>query len=411
MRWFLPVVVIALAACAEDESLTPTLHCAPTQNPSGWPAQAGVLSLDAKLPAEPFTPAPHRAFPTLVVPDAVVQSAPKIVTLIAADDPLADTLFAFADAAAGSAWWTAVAGEYGIGAPSRSVHVRTGAMPATPDGDALVRFVEDAVAAAGPDAAADGQTTYLIFLSPGVEAVYRTTQNCDCAFASGAHFPLSKTTRDALAWVQRCRATDVEGLTVTASHELIESATDPGVKGGYVLSAGKTPWKGTVWTAIQPGGDELGDWCEGTRVHEGAWEYQRSWSNLAALAGGDPCVPALAEPYYNVTTDQDWYPVQAGATVTVTLTGWASAPRPEWFVYPRLASAAQQGFSATITSDESANADGKLFYGLNNGKTATLTVTAPQAASGTYAVVRVVSRPGAPGADNLHFWPVGFYIP
>jgi hypothetical protein len=139
---------------------------------------------------------------------------------------------------------------------------------------------------------------------------------------------------------------------------------------------------------------------------------------VAAAQGGDPCAPALPEPYFNVTTDQDWYPIAAGATVTVELRGWATGPREEWFLYPTIEASSLDGpdagsevFTAAITADESADANGVVFAGINNGKKATLTVTAPHAPSGTWAVVRVVSRPSSPQNDTLHRQAIGFHIP
>jgi hypothetical protein len=282
-------------------------------------------------------------------------------------------------------------------------------MPATITDTAMVAYVKDAIATAGPEAAPDGATVYLLYLAPGAETVDGSNrQNCGCVALSGAHFRFGG--GNAIAFVQRCSPSDVNALTIVASHEIVESVTDPESQ-GVVETPSNKPWTGTVWAAIQSGYNEVADLCPGTRVHEGEWEYQRSFSNVAAQKGDDPCAPALTEPYYNVTVADEWIPMTPGETTSVTMTGWSTAPRDDWFVYPRLASATQVGFKATVTSDESASTNGAVFYGINNGKTATLHVTAPMAPSGTYAVVRLISRPSSPGNDSLHVWPVGFYIP
>jgi hypothetical protein len=403
--------LLLAAGCGEEEQIAPTPLCAATQPPSGWPSEPGILHIDAPPPTLPFTPAPHRAVPPFVPAKPVVHQSPKIVTVVAIDDPLADKLFAFSDAVRASAWWGAVGAEFQVGPPSASVHVVGPPLGGPVRDHDIAAYAARAAGGAGPEAASDGQTIFLVYLPPGVEYVNgHGGQNCGCSNLSGAHFRRDARTNDAVAWVQRCSATDVDALTVTASHELIESATDPVIGEGYVVTPGEQPWQATVWAAVQPGANELADLCGGTRVHEGDWEYQRSFSNLAAMKGDDPCAPALAEPYYNVTVDQDWYPIASGGKVTVEVRGWATAPRDDWFVYTRVASPTQIGFTAEIESGESASAGGKLFYGINNGKTATLTVTAPEAPAGTYAVVRLTSRPSSPGSDVLHFWPVGFFI-
>lgn len=53
----------------------------------------------------------------------------------------------------------------------------------------------------------------------------------------------------------------------------------------------------------------------------------------------------------------------------------------------------------------------KSYPGLHNGTTATLHVTAPSAASGSWASIIVISYPPPPSADPYHFWLVDFYIP
>jgi hypothetical protein len=407
---FIPCLFLA-AGCGDQEQIAPTPVCAATQPASGWPAEPGILHIDAPLPSLPFTPTPHRAAPPILPAHPVVLRKPKIVTVIAAGDPLADQLFAFSDAVRTSAWWGAVGAEFQVGTPSASVHVVGPALTGTVRSHDIAAYAARAVEAAGAKAASDGQTIFLVYLPEGVEYVNGSgARNCGCSLLLGAHFRRDPHADDAIAFVQRCSPHDIESLTVTASHELLESATNPTIADGYVVSPGKEPWQGTVWSAVQPGPNELADLCGGTRVHEGDWEYQRSFSNIAALKGDDPCAPALAEPYYNVTVDQEWYPIASGGKVTVEVRGWATAPREDWFVYTRVASPTQVGFTAEIHSDESASADGTPFYGINNGKTATLTVTAPEAPVGTYAVVRLTSRPSSPGSDVLHFWPVGFVI-
>src|SRR4051812_32962590 len=78
--------------CGSDEALAPTPSCGPTLPPAGWPGEPGVLQLDAPLPSLPFTLEPHRAAPVLEVQNPLVLHDPKLVTVVAADDPLATTL-------------------------------------------------------------------------------------------------------------------------------------------------------------------------------------------------------------------------------------------------------------------------------------------------------------------------------
>lgn len=404
----LSLALLSIGCSPVDETVAPVpappATCPSTPPVVGFPG-SGILHVDAPIPGEPFTPAPHRAAPPLVVEDADVIASPRIVSLVASDDPLGDTLLAFGDDVPASAWWPAVSSEFGVGPLGPSARAVGAPMKGTMTKEELVAYAEKH----GPPP--DGNTIYVVYLSPGVDYVNpKGARNCGCSLAAAAHFRMASGANDSIAWVQRCTGAP-EQLTVAASHEILESATDPTLKDGYVAPGGKEPWTRSVWAAINSGSNELADFCEGTRVHEGEWEYQRSFSNIAAQTGGDYCAPAISEPYYNVTVDQDWYPVAPGGSVTIDVTGWSTGPREHWFLIPRLTpAAAASGFSAVIESDVSASSSGVVYHGINNGEKATLTLTAPDGPAGAHAVVRITSRPGTPGSDVSHYWPVGVFV-
>jgi hypothetical protein len=182
-------------------------------------------------------------------------------------------------------------------------------------------------------------------------------------------------------------------ITSTASHELIEAATDPynAPRDGYFYdpSATDSPWTGAY-------GDEVADLCEyGDDVFDGPWEVQRSWSMVEAAAGRSPCVPA---PAGEVFTDVSPSPnavvqVPAGGSATFTLTGWSSAPTAPWTIAAYDADYTDFSATASLSSDT-----------IGNGGTVTLTLTAPASAtSGQYGAVFVYS-----GQSN--FWPVAIQV-
>jgi hypothetical protein len=92
--------------------------------------------------------------------------------------------------------------------------------------------------------------------------------------------------------------------TASASHEIAEAATNPHVFSDVAI-VGFDPthvaWQMMVSDA------EIGDVCEknADAIFKGPadlpYALQRLWSNKAAAAGHDPCVPAATEPYYGVT--------------------------------------------------------------------------------------------------------------
>jgi hypothetical protein len=92
----------------------------------------------------------------------------------------------------------------------------------------------------------------------------------------------------------------IDSITATESHELIEAATDP-----FPTSTpayGQTDEAHLYWLFVL-GGGEVGDLCAQnadafTKFAELPYTVQRTWSNKAALAGHDPCVPKLPGSVY-----------------------------------------------------------------------------------------------------------------
>jgi hypothetical protein len=88
--------------------------------------------------------------------------------------------------------------------------------------------------------------------------------------------------------------------TASASHEIIEAATDPYPNTGAAygdLDADHELWKYML------GGAEIGDMCAQNLSSFGVsselgYAVQRSWSNQAAKSGHDPCVPQT-NVYFN----------------------------------------------------------------------------------------------------------------
>jgi hypothetical protein len=137
--------------------------------------------------------------------------------------------------------------------------------------------------------------------------------------------------------------------TTTASHEMIEAATDPHAQSdnGYVgLDQDHYSW--STWLQGQT---ELADMCEGFDQEEYrdpfGFDVQRSWSNASAIAGHDPCVPRPDSPYFNVTpldledisitplkgktvTKAKGYTIPVGTTKTIRLGFYSDASFPSW---------------------------------------------------------------------------------
>jgi hypothetical protein len=398
---------------------------------------APELPPDAAVPTEAaasFAPAPHRPWPQLVLPSGDagaghVLRPMRLVTIVASNDDLAPELFAFSDAAIASTWWRAVGDEYGVGAAETSVHL-TG-LPIDHDLSAqeIAAYIDQTrLAAGGP--APNGNTLYLLY----VPAPYQATGASSSAYHGTYPYGIAGL-GDGLAVVSRADAEEGEStldeLTERASHEIIEAATDTS-KGWRLPRASATPWldaDDSIWRSTQPGTVENGDLCELSRIREplvGGFLYQRSWSNKAALLGGDPCVPARPEPYFNVSAPKDWVALTPGQPIDIVFSGWSTAETSDWLVNAGVnhGTGALVGLApgAGLKLHTSLGVGTKGRCGarqaINNGITGTLTVTAPaDAKKGDLAVIWLRNFREEPstcnpaeGSDWTHFWPVGVYV-
>jgi hypothetical protein len=111
---------------------------------------------------------------------------------------------------------------------------------------------------------------------------------------------------------------ELEDTETTVAHEFAEAATDPFVQ--------TTP--AYLLTGVFSYFGELGDLCQGRNDREGDFTYQRIWSNQAARAGGDPCVPPNPnEPYFRVEITPTQVTSLVISQITeLTFTAWSTAP-------------------------------------------------------------------------------------
>ncbi len=410
------------------------------------PGDAGFSDTAATdAPAtDAFLVADHRAFPQ-VPKISKTMTAPKLVTIVASNDAPTDgsdtaqALQAFSDVVPGSQLWSAVSGEYGLGALSSVAHLTGPALAAGSYSTAQVQaYVTSALGADAGGPSPAGNLVYLLYLPAG--ATFSGTT--DCGYHVG--YPTSTTSNgDQIAVVRRCapdpdQETQLGQLTRVATHEIVEAATDSLGEGYNLGEPTAQPWTTSVWQQWVPAGHvELGDLCEGTRSFEpfdggpdGGWEVQRIWSNAAAAAGGDPCVPPAAKPYESVSVPQDWYSVSPGGQVAIPIVGWSAAATSEWLLSVHVAAtndggpfgAAGTTLDAGLTTSAGLGTVGTCSprYGANNGTTGSLRISAPASAkSGDYVVLSVHSfREKPPPScyppiteDEYHFWLVGVHVP
>jgi hypothetical protein len=231
--------------------------------------------------------------------------------------------------------------------------------------------------------AADASTIYA-FLIPS-ETTFSGGGAC-CTDFYGYHYEVSAGgTEVSYAIICECTSnpgpTQIENTTTTVSHELVESATDPFPNTDPAYA--QTDNDDFIWTEAT--GGEVADMCEFNAdqnyLPPGAtYMVQRSWSNAAAAAGTNPCVPGASVPYFDsmpvlsdtisltaygqqVTTKGVTIPVGSSKTIDVQLFSSAATSGP-WTVTAYDYNAFVNGGTAntTLTLDTNTGSNGDVIH-------------------------------------------------
>lgn len=251
-------------------------------------------------------PAPHPSAP-IVVNDGAGQTmkAMKIIPVFFPHEPYQTQLADFVSTLGATDYWKSVTDEYGVGAASAGT-------PVVLLEDAATAITDDQIQAfitahAGTDAAwgtPDANTLYVLFYPSTTKITLGSDASCS---TFGGYHSNTKLNGQNLAYavIPRCSgfgaAKGVAAVTGPTSHELVEAATDPFPMDNPAFTSVSTAQY--AW-ALALGGSEVSDLCAQSSTAfftptPYAYRVQRSWSNLAAAASHDPCVPAVAGPYFN----------------------------------------------------------------------------------------------------------------
>jgi hypothetical protein len=275
-------------------------------------------------------PGPFPMPPQVVNGGGPVLASPKIVPVVFTDDTDTTMVAQIEDFVAkvgATAYWAAAVTEYGVGPATGEtpVVVVDPAAPSNTITDAEIQTWLAGILNSNDPAwpAADDNTVYALFFPLGVTIMSGTSASCTAFGGYHDNITLDAnhgTLNVAYAVVPRCGGdvgaggaggagganfdgfVGIDAVTGAASHELVEAATDPypSTNPAYVeVDEAHFYWDRAL------GGGEVGDMCaqfDGsfTRFSELPYLVQRIWSNKAALAGQEPCVPPLpGEVYFN----------------------------------------------------------------------------------------------------------------
>jgi predicted small lipoprotein YifL len=367
----------------------------------------GPPDLGPDAAVAPWAEAVPSSMPQLVTLGGDVLAQPKIQPIFFANDPLQAQVETFLAKLASSSYWIKAATEYGVGTPSVLPTIVTNAAPPVNDTDLDAWFK-----AQFPTA--DPNTIYTLFLGDGM--VLHGQGGDSCSAYGAFHDEGTDAHGGSLVYalMPRCDPSTafdhaqnkLDELTISTSHELLEASTDPRVE--------TTPAYGDIdddhaILALVPGA-EVGDLCEylDSAYIRGVGEFmvQRTWSNAAAAAGHDPCVPAPATTYFAAapmfteavsidgftgsrTTKAMKLPVGTSKTIDVDL--FSDTPMSEDFTIDALDSAEMYGDPAELTFAWDTDT-GK------NGDKLHLTITrARAAAQGAPGSIFVLSTKSATG--------------
>jgi hypothetical protein len=304
----LATLAVACGATTDDPAPVTTpaaTEPAPAEPPAAEPA-APVLDHGAPSTTFPhFTPMMGQ----LRNNGGSVLKNPTVVTITWAGDDKADILEGVGDTIGAGQYWKDVASEYGVGpaVSGAAYHVRlTDPAPASMTDKELDAFVNANVAKTEGGWPAATDAIYIVYL-PKTTALMLSGKSA-CSQGVGGYHDSTKVNSKSTAYaiVPRC-GSDFEHITLSASHELAEAATDP-----YPRS--RPAWSGfrdedLAWEFFQQFQSENGDACEFYRDSDLApgesdltFTAQRQWSNASAKGGHDPCVPVFkGTKYFNVT--------------------------------------------------------------------------------------------------------------
>jgi hypothetical protein len=407
------------------------------------------------------TEATHGTPPVVSNLGGPVLHSPTVVTFTFQNTANAAALQAFGGSIGSTSWFAEVLKDYtttSVTPAGLSVSIAANADATYVDnalggGDAgagtdLNAFINQAIAnavAANTIPAPDGNTVHMFYFPSSTTITGFVGQSCQDY--GGYHFNQlysDGTTPIYYAILPDCAAGssyELEAVTISASHELIEATSDPAPNTGWSLDgtsypdAGTTPieYRNDPWFSLGYG--EVGDNCEQTAWPlEGGTIVQRIWSNSAATAGHDPCVPVPAgQTYFNASPDKAIYVANVGDTFTVDVTPFADVARPSWQLdaidYSQELSAMMGGNGTSYLQftwvGGAARSDGvSSLTCVNNGTQAQLKVTLvaqptatpnqswPQALGAIYSVDLSQQTPMTPAQNTAAFvWPFEVITP
>ncbi len=315
-----------IVACSSSNDDSPGAPPATTSDDAAPPATDGAGPSDAGT----IFPAAHPPLPEVLNLGGPVLDHPKLVPIFFPGFQFRTEMLDFAKKLGPTAYWHAIGTEYGVGQTSVEAPIDIADAPAAlihdQDIKAWLQSMFDGTHPEFGSTPIDG-AIYTLFYPPTttISLATSTTPTPDagadggdagrprnggqtsCRGFGGYHEDVRIGGKlVSYAVIPQCAKfgplTGADVVTGTSSHEWIEAATDPLPTSQPAYST--VDEEHLIWTYAL-GAGEVGDMCAQYddsfyKPAELGYTVQRSWSNAAAKAGSQPCVPAIStNPYFN----------------------------------------------------------------------------------------------------------------
>jgi hypothetical protein len=405
-------------------------------------------------------PSQHEPIPLIDYNGGAILKHIRVVTITFTGDTRRDSLRAFDHFVTSSTWWKETAEGYCVdGGPcvGDGTAVATDGGAWIPDGstddagdgyldvelpfdfptqgDSGLASVDDSAIgpwlghhiAAGDFPAPDDQTVYAVYFTSNATITLMNSASCIGfgAYHSSAVVTSGSSQQVAYAVIPACdyglgATGNFNYVTLSASHELAEAATDPHplADTAFYLRSNDA-WLG----ALSYGGGECGDMCTylaDPTYDESNYTVQRIWSNSAAAASKNPCQP-WDMPYFGAAVrtqlldvgghkSHGYVVVKRGQSVDAIADVFSEAALPaDFLLYVGIDKGHAPGSGVTDPSDVGSLAPVTVQLSqqqVHNGDGVIITFTAPSNApvGETRVVVRSVLTAGQ--QPQFNDWPI-----
>jgi len=277
------VFVTSIAACSSSGGDAPAKAAADDQD-AGVYIPPPATPPPPTDPLDPHYPTAHAPMNTIDYHGGRILQSPQIVTVTFQNDPLEERIELFDDTITATPWWTAATSEYcnkagvcvGAGTSGGHVVIPADASPTYTDSSrnqtSTIQDFIKAKVADGTFPAPTSETIYALYFQTGVKITLDGQSSCRSFGAYHNTVTVAPPGSPegtpgipvAYAVMPRCQGGEPT-LTVSASHEFAEAATDPDIGINHIAFYMDDP----VWA---PAGGETGDLCVDFGTGDDTWQ-------------------------------------------------------------------------------------------------------------------------------------------